>query len=64
MKYSAKGIKESFKRSVCDCIDTMDVDDFTMTITPDSFVENVIKVRFDIELRTLVVDEEGDIKND
>lgn len=58
MKYSAKGIKESYKKSICDCIDTMDVDDFTMSITPDTFLDNAIKVRFDIELRAVVVDEE------
>ena len=64
MKYSAKGVKESFKKSVCDCIDTMDVDDFTMKIVPHVFLENCIKVRFDIELTGTVIDEEGVMSNE
>ena len=64
MKYSAKGIKESYKRSVCDCIDTMDVEDFKMFIAPHDFAENAINVHFEISLVGLVVDEEGVMSNE
>ena len=32
-----------------------------MFIAPHSFIENVIKVRFEVELNAVVVDEEGEV---